>query len=155
MYIEIRVQWTINLGSSHSTTQHKQHHRNRLQPKQTTRTYNHSSRRHEQSNIHTLTHKLPQTNIPHTIIKLHKRPQSIHNIQKQNINTTPIQKLCSTRRRAITHTLNIYTSDTPIPQAPVKLTTYADHVNITSTHINIKMAKPNIKTYLHEIHTWT
>ena len=32
--------------------------------------------------IHTLTHKLHQTNIPHTILKLHRRPQSIRYIQK-------------------------------------------------------------------------
>ena len=46
---------------------------------------------------------------------------------------------------------DIYTSDTPTtPQAPVKLTTYADEITITSTHINIE--KANIQSYLHEIH---
>ena len=37
--------------------------------------------------------------------KLHQRPQGILHIQKQNINTTPIQKWCSTGRHAISHTL--------------------------------------------------
>ena len=43
----------------HSTIQHKQHHRNRLQQKQTTRTHNHSSTINEQSirhSQHTHTH---------------------------------------------------------------------------------------------------
>ena len=50
---------------------------------------------------------------------------------------------------------NIYTSDTPTPQAPVNLTTYADDITITSTHNDINIAKANIQSYLHEIHTWT
>ena len=36
--------------------------------------------------------------------RTHQRPQSIHHNQKHNINTTPIQNYCSTRRRPITHT---------------------------------------------------
>ena len=50
---------------------------------------------------------------------------------------------------------NIYTSDTPTPQAPVNLTTYTDDITITSTHNDINIAKANIQSYLHEIHTWT
>ena len=38
----------------------------------------------------------------------------------------------------------IYTSDTPTPQAPVKLTTYADDITITSTHNDINIAITNI-----------
>ena len=49
----------------------------------------------------------------------------------------------------------IYTSDTPTPLAPVKLTTYADDITIKSTHSDINIAKGNIQSYLHEIHTWT
>ena len=50
-------------------------------------------------NIYTLTHKLHHSQIHR---KLHQRPRSIHHIQKQNINTTPIQNWCCTRRRPIT-----------------------------------------------------
>ena len=50
---------------------------------------------------------------------------------------------------------NVYTSDTPTPHAPVKLTTYADDITITSTHNDINIAKANIQSYLHEIHLWT
>ena len=50
---------------------------------------------------------------------------------------------------------NIYTSDSPTPHAPVKLTTYADDITITSTHNAINIAKANTQSYLHEIHTWT
>ena len=84
---------------------------NRLQPKQTTRTYNHSSTRHEKSihtvNIHTQT--TPNKHPTHHYQihrKLHQRTQSIHHIpHSENINTTPTQKWCSTMRRSIPHTL--------------------------------------------------
>ena len=52
----------------------------------------------------------------------------------------------------LSHTLlNIYTSDTPTPRAPVKLTTYADEITIPSTHNNINIAKANIPSYQQEI----
>ena len=77
-----------------SQSRRQQHHRNRLQPKQTTITHNHSSTRHEQSirhSQHTHTQTSHTNNHPthHYQIhrKLHQRPQSIHRIQKQNINT--------------------------------------------------------------------
>ena len=56
----------------HSTTQHKQHHPNRLQNKPPERTITVAldmSKAFDTVNIHTLTHKLRQTKIPHTIIK--------------------------------------------------------------------------------------
>ena len=78
--------------------------------------------------------------------KLHQRPQSIHHIQKQNISTTLIQG------GVLSHTLfNIYTSDTPTPQVPVKPTTYADYITITSTHNDINIAKSN-HIYMKYIH---
>ena len=80
-------------------------------------------------NIHTQT----TPNIPHTIIKY------IANYIKGCVLSPTL--------------FNIYTSDTPTSQAPVKLTTYADDITITSTHNDI--AKANIQSYLHEIHTWT
>ena len=76
-------------------------------------------------NIHTLTHKLHQTNIPHTIIKY------IANYKGRKAYTT-FRNKTSTQRQfknsvpqggVLSPTLfNIYTSDTPTPQAPVKLT---------------------------------
>ena len=55
-----------------STIQHKQHHRNRLQPNQTTRTHNNRNTPAEIigktfDTVNTLAHKLHETNIPHTI----------------------------------------------------------------------------------------
>ena len=137
-----------------------QHHRNRLQPKQITRTHNHSSTRHEQSIRHSQhTYKLHQTNIPHTIIKY------IANYIKHRKAYSTFRNKTSTQRQfkngvpqggVLSPTLfNIYTSDTPTPQAPVKLTTYADDITITSTRNDINIAKANIQSYLHEIHTWT
>ena len=109
--------------------------------------------------IHTLTHKLHQTNLPHTIIKY------IANYIKGRKAYTTSRNKTSTHRQfkngvpqgsGLSHTLfNIYTFDTPTPQAPVKLTTYADDITITSTPNDINIAKANIQSYLHEIHTWT
>ena len=107
--------------------------------------------------IHTLTHKLHQTNIPHTIIKY------IANYIKGRKAYTTFRNRTSTQRQfgvpqggVLSPTLfNIYTSDTPTPQVPVKLTIYADDITITSTHNDINIAKANIQSYLHDIHTWT
>ena len=152
------------LQAHHSTTQHKQHHRNRLQPKQTTRTHNHSSTRHEQRAKHS-------TQSTYTHLHINYTKQTSH---------TPLSNTSQTTSKAAMHTphsqtkhkhnansknhvpqggllsptlFNIYTSDTPTPQAPVKLTTYAHNITITSTHNDINIAKANIQSYLHEIHT--
>ena len=84
-----------------------------IQLKQTTRTHNHSCTIHEQiirhsQHTHTHTQTTPKKHPTHHYQihrKLHQMTQNIHHIQKQNINTTPIQKLCSTWRCLITHTL--------------------------------------------------
>ena len=109
-------------------------------------------------NIHTLTQTTPNKNPTHHYQihrKLHQRTQSIHHFQKQNINNAH-SKMVFPQVDVLSHTLfNIYISGTPTPQAPVKLTTYADDITITSTHNDINIAKANIHSYLHEIHTWT
>ena len=106
-------------------------------------------------NIHTLTHKLHQTHIPHTIVKY------IANYIKARKAYTTFRNKTSTEHQfknsvpqggVLSPTLfNIYTFDTTTPQAPVKLTTYADHNNIN----DINIVKANIQPYLHEIHTGT
>ena len=109
--------------------------------------------------IHTLTHKLHQTNIQHTIVKY------IANYIKGRKAYTTFRNKTSTQRQLkngvpqgglLSPTLFIiYTSDIPTPQAPVKLTTYTDDITITSTHNDINIAKANILSYLQKIYTWT
>ena len=146
---------------NHNPTQHKQHHRNRVQPKQTTRKHTSTvaldmSKAFETVNIHTLTHKLHQKNLPHTLIKF------IANYIKGRKAYTTFRNKTSTQRQfkndvpqcgVLSPTLFNYTHLTP--QAPVKLVTYADDITITSTHNDIIIAKANTQSYLHEIHAWT
>ena len=123
-----------------------------IQPKQTTRMYNHSSTRHEQSirhSQHTQTHTQTTPNkhpTHHYQIhrKLHQRTQSIHHIQKQNIKTTPIQKLCSTRRCSIDHTLQ----HIHIEHSYTTGTSKTDDLRRRHHH-NINIANTNIQSYIH------
>ena len=107
-------------------------------------------------NIYIIIIKLHQPNIPHTINKFitttssHKAYTTFRNKtskQHQFKNGVPQGGILSPTL------LNFYTYDTPTPQAPVKVTTYADDIVITSTHNDINIAKANIQSYLHEIHT--
>ena len=117
------------------------------------------SKTFDRVNIHMLTHKLHQSNIPHTIIKY------MANYIKGRKAYTTFRNKTSTHRQfkngvpqggVLSPTLfNIYTSNIPAPQAPVKLTTHADDITITSTHNDKNIANANIQSYLHEIHTWT
>ena len=91
-------------------------------------------------NIHTLTHKQHQTNFPHTIFKF------IVNCVNSKLVflSLPLRKI---EECVLSPTLfNIMHLTLPTPKAPVKLTTYADDINI---------ATANIQSYLQEIHTWT
>ena len=84
-------------------------------------------------NIHILTHKLHQTQIPHTIIKYivnYIKGRKAYTTFRHKTSTQLQFKNCVPQGGVLSPTLfNIYTSDTPTPQAPVKLTTYADDIN--------------------------
>ena len=81
-------------------------------------------------------------------------PQSMHHIQNPNIKTRQFKNGVP-QGSVLSHTSNLYTSDIPTPQTPVKLTTYADDTTITSTHNDINIEKANIQSYLCEIYTYT
>ena len=103
-------------------------------------------------NTHTLTHKLHQQTL---YTPFSNRSQTTSNAAKHTPHSETKHQHNSNSKMVFTPLINIYTSDTPTPQAPVKLTTYADDITITSTHNDINIAKANIQSYLHEIHTWT
>ena len=99
-------------------------------------------------NIHTLTRKLMQTNIPDTIIKF------IANYIKGRKAYTAFRNHTSKQRQFKTGVpqggvrsptlFNIYTLDLPPPSAPVHVMAYADDITIISTHTY---------EYSQEIHT--
>ena len=108
-------------------------------------------------NVHTLTttpnkHSTHHYQIHRNYIKCRKAYTTF----RDKTSTQRQFKNCVPQGSVLSPTLfNIHTSDTPAPQAPVKLTTYADDITITSTHSDINIAKENIQSYLHKIHTWT
>ena len=134
---------------THSTTQHNINNiittgfNQNKPPERTLTVALDMSKAFDKVNIHTLTHKLHQTNKAYTTLRYKTSTQRLFE------NGAP---QCGVLSPTL---FNIYTSDTPTPQAPVKLTTYADDITITSTHNDINMAKANIQSYLHGIHTWT
>ena len=101
-------------------------------------------------NIHTLIRKLLQTNIPGTIIKF------IANYIKGGKTYTTYRNHTSKQRQfktgvpqggVISPTLfNIYTSDLPLPSAPVQVMAYADEITITSTHTQTYECSQEIHT---------
>ena len=103
-------------------------------------------------NIHTLIRKLLQTNIPGTIIKL------ITNYIKGRKAYTTYRNHTSKQRQfktgvpqsdVLSPTLfNIYTSDLPLPSAPVQVMAYTEDITISSTHTSTSAAKKYIQPYL-------
>ena len=110
-------------------------------------------------NIHKLTQKLLQTNIPTTIIKF------IHNYTRGCQAYTTFRNHTSTQRHfktgvpqggVLSPTLfNIYTADIPQPRAPVRVMSYADDITITSTHTSTSAARTYIQPYLDKVFAWT
>ena len=110
-------------------------------------------------NIHTLIHKLHQTNIPPTIIKYvsnyikGRKGYTLH----LNASFRPQQfKTWVPQGRVLSLTLfNIYTLDIPKPPKNTTLTTFADNMNPAAAHCKYLKAQETLQPYLEEIYTWT
>ena len=110
-------------------------------------------------NIHTLTKKLLDTQIPPILIKF------IANYIKGRKAFTKYNNKTSTQRQfktgvpqggVLSPTLfNIYTSDIPSPPPNINITVYADDITMTSTDTNKEIAQAKLQPYLQEIASWT
>ena len=110
-------------------------------------------------NIHTLTKKLLDTQIPPILIKF------IANYIKGRKAFTTYNNKTSTQRQfktgvpqggILSPTLfNIYTSDIPSPPPNINITVYADDITMTSTDTNKQIAQAKLQPYLQEIASWT
>ena len=110
-------------------------------------------------NIHTLTKKLLDTQIPPRLIKF------IANYIKGRKAFTTYNNKTSTQRQfktgvpqggVLSPTLfNIYTSDIQSPPPNINITVYADDITMTSTDTNKQIVQAKLQPYLQEIASWT
>jgi hypothetical protein len=110
-------------------------------------------------NIHNLIHKLQQTNIPNLIKKF------VANYIKGRKGYTLYQGSKSKQQQFKTGVpqggvlspslFNLYTSDLPTPPKNVEITSYADDMNPTASHVDYKIAQNNLQPYLEDIFNWT
>ena len=105
------------------------------------------------THTHTLIRKLLQTHIPHTIIKFianYIKGRKAYTTYRNHTSKPRQFKSGVPRGGVLSPTLlNIYTSDLPLPSAPVQVMAYADDITITSTNTSTSAAKKNIHhTYI-------
>src|SRR6476661_5389998 len=109
-------------------------------------------------NIHSLIHKLHQTNIPPTIIKYIANYIKGRNGYTLHLNATSRQQQFKTgvpQGEVQSPTIfNIYTSGIPKPPKNTTLTTYADDMNPAASHHNYLKAQETLQPYLEEIYSW-
>ena len=106
-------------------------------------------------NIYTLIRKLPQTNIPGTIIKFIANYIKGRNAYTTYRNHTSRQRQFKTgvpQGGILSSTLfNIYTSELPPPSASVQVMVYAEDITFTS----MSAAKKYIQPYLQKVFAWS
>ena len=110
-------------------------------------------------NIHTLTKKLLDTQIPPILIKFIANYIKGRNAFITYNNKTSTQRQYKTgvpHGGVLSPTLfNIYTSDIPSPPPNINITVYADDITMTSTDTNKQIAQAKLQPYLQEIASWT
>ena len=110
-------------------------------------------------NVHKLINKIHDTNIPQNIQKFTANYLKCRKAYTLYNNSKSRQRLLKTgvpQGGVLSPILfNIYTSDIPTPPNQVQIESYADDINILSSHNTIKEAENRLQPYLHDIFNWT
>ena len=110
-------------------------------------------------NIHTLTKKLLDTQIPPMLIKFIAGYIRGRKAFATCNNKTSTQRQFRTgvpQGGVLSPTLfNIYTSDIPSPPPNINITVYADDITMTSTDTNRQIARAKLQPCLQEMASWT
>ena len=108
--------------------------------------------------IHKLIHELTLINIPNIIIKFKANYITGRQACIQYNGTLSKLKRINTgvsQGGVLPPTLfNIYTSDIPLTPKDIQITTYADDITITASHIKQRKTQQLIQPYLHKIYEW-
>ena len=76
----------------------------------------------------------------------------MHSMQWDTLKTQTNQHWSTTRWSSVSNIIHIYTSDIPLLQKDIQITTYTDKITITVFHTKHRKAQQLIQPYLHKIY---